>query len=68
MEKLFINAKREGYAPSQCRDTMTIGELITHLQQYDEDTPVFLKHDNGYTYGSITEWDFEESYDNKEEE
>jgi hypothetical protein len=36
---------------------MTVGELIEFLEQFDEDTEVFLNNDNGYTYGSITECD-----------
>lgn len=31
--------------------------LIEILQEYDEDSPVYLRNDNGYTYGSITRGD-----------
>lgn len=41
---LFIEGRRNGYHPSQCGKTMTVGELIR-----------FLSNDNGYTYGNITE-------------
>lgn len=58
--KLFLNTRRNGYAPGQCGDTLTVGELIDILSQYDEDEKVFLKNDKGYTYGSIYEYDFEE--------
>lgn len=57
---LFIEGRREGYAPEQIYRTCTVGELINFLSDYDEDTPVFLKNDRGYTYGSITETSFEE--------
>lgn len=57
---LFIEGRREGYAPEQIDGTFTVGELINFLSYYDEDTPVFLKNDRGYTYGSITETSFEE--------
>ena len=40
---------------------MTVGELIAALQEYDEDTPVYLRNDGGYTYGSIEEIDIVES-------
>lgn len=60
MEALFIEGRRNGYDPEQCGRTMTVGELIAYLEQFDEDTPVYLKNDNGYTYGSITERSFEE--------
>lgn len=57
---LFIEGRREGYSTEQIRRTMTVGELIEYLGQFDEDTEVYLSNDNGYTYGSITESSFEE--------
>ena len=59
MEKLFIEGRRDGYNPSQCYKTFTVGELIELLQDYDEDMEVYLKNDNGYTYGSISFDSFE---------
>lgn len=64
---LFIDGRRDGYTPGQCGRTMTVGELIEFLEQFDEDLPVYLNNDNGYTYGSITEDSFTESYDEEEE-
>ena len=65
--KLIIEANREGYAIDQIRRTMTVGELISMLEQYDEDTPVYLGHDRQsygfYTYGGITEGCFNEDDD-----
>lgn len=62
--ELIINADREGYGTDQIRHTMTVGELIECLSQYDEDTPVFLGHDRQsygwYTYGGISWDDFNE--------
>ncbi len=60
MTKLIINAKRNGYAPDQCGRTLTVAELLSYLEQFDDDIPVYLSHDSGYTYGSITEQDFED--------
>lgn len=61
MEKLIINAQREGYGTDQIRKTMTVGELIEFLSNYDDDTPVYLGHDmkdyGWYTYGGICERD-----------
>lgn len=57
MERLFINGKRNGYTLEQCGETLTVGELMEKLQEYAEDTPIFLCNDKGYTYGSITEDD-----------
>lgn len=65
---LFINAKRNGYAPDQCGKTMTVGELMSYLEDFDSESKIYLSHDNGYTYGSISERDFEESEDLNEEE
>ena len=50
---LYIDAQREGYAIGQIHSTMTVAELISYLEQFDEDTPVYLRHDGGYTYGGI---------------
>ncbi len=62
MEKLLFQTRREGYGIDQIRRTMTAGELIDFLTQYDDDTPVYLSFDNSYTYGGITEERFEEDY------
>lgn len=69
MKKLIYSTFREGYGTNQIRRTMTVGEMIDVLSQYDKDTPVYLSFDNGYTYGGITEERFEEDYgeDNDDE-
>ena len=58
--KLFIEGRRTAYSADQIKNTMTVGDLIRFLEQYDEDTKVYLSNDNGYTYGSITGDSFEE--------
>ena len=55
--KLFIEGRRDGYTPEQC-ETITVGKLIEILQEYDGDMEVYLRNDNGYTYGSIDEFSF----------
>ena len=60
MKKLFIRGKREGYDTEQCGRTLTVRELIEILQDYDEDTKIYLNNDNGYTFGSIREGDIYE--------
>lgn len=65
--KVYINANRTGYAPDQVNRTMTVGEMIAYLEQFDEDAPVYLKHDNGYTYGGIGWNDFEEDWSDDED-
>lgn len=51
--KLFIRGNRNGYSPDQCGRTLTVGELMALLEDFDEDMPIYLDNDNGYTYGSI---------------
>ena len=63
MEKLIYSTFREGYGVDQISRTMTVGELISFLEDYDENTPIYLSFDNGYTYGVIIEARFEENYD-----
>lgn len=63
MEVLYIEGRRNGYGPDQCGKTLTVGELVAFLQEnYDEDTPIYLRNDKGYTYGNITEGSFEIDY------
>ena len=57
MNAIYINGNRNGYGPDQCGRTLTVGELIEIFEQYDEDRLIYLRNDNGYTYGSITERD-----------
>lgn len=67
---LFINGNRDGYSPEQCDRTMTVGELIEFLSDFNDDTLVMMKNDNGYTYGSIGYVDFEDEvvFDDEESE
>ena len=64
--RIYIEGRRDGYDPEQCGRTMTVGELIAYLEQFDEDAEVLLKNDNGYTFGSVTEDSFEEAYDEED--
>ena len=69
---VIINARREGYGTDQIRRTMTVGELISVLEQFDEETPVYIGNDRKdygwYTYGGINEWDVSETEDYEEDE
>ena len=55
---LLMETHRSGYAPDQCGDTMTVGELIEKLREYDEGMRVYFSNDGGYTYGQIGDGDF----------
>ena len=55
---VIIEGSRDGYGIDQVEDnTMTVGELISYLSQFPEDTKVVIGNDfrGGYyyTYGSI---------------
>lgn len=63
MDYIKIEAKRQGYSTEQVNRTMTVQELIDALSQFEPDMPVYLSHDNGYTYGGIVEQDIEEVYE-----
>lgn len=63
MKAIFIEGKRNGYDLDQCGRTLTVAELIEILKGFDDDRPVFLRNDRGYTYGSITENDINAAED-----
>ena len=65
---VFIEGRRDGYAPDQIKKTMTVRELIDFLEMFDEDAKVYLNNDNGYTYGGVTEDSITEDYIDEEEE
>lgn len=60
---LMIRGTRDGYAPEQIGSTTTVGELKEFLDGYNDDTPIMLNNDRGYTYGSICIADIAEAYD-----
>lgn len=67
-EVLMFNTSRDGYTIKQCGKTMTVGELIEILSEYDEDIEIFYNNDDGYTYGSITEGRIEVEYIEEDED
>lgn len=54
MGAIIIETSRDDYAPNQIRRTMTVGELVELLQDYEESTKIYLSFDRGYTYGGIS--------------
>lgn len=60
MKAVFIDTTRTGYAPDQCQGTLTVGEIIETLSQFDDAQPVYFRNDGGYTYGRISYENFEE--------
>ena len=72
MRPIYIEGKRNGYGIDQAvteanMASLTVGELIEILEQFDYDRPIYLRNDNGYTYGSITERDIEDAEEEAEE-
>ena len=55
---LFLEGRRDSYSPD--KPTMTVAELISMLEGFDEDALVYLRNDRGYTYGTINYDSFEE--------
>lgn len=70
MKKILLETNRSGYTTDQVGRTLTVGELIGMLEDFDEDTPVYFSNDNGYTYGRL-DWnsimDVEEDEDEEED-
>ncbi len=58
--KVIIEVHRHGYDTDQIDDTMTVGDLIEVLEQFELDALVYTSHDDGYTFGGINHWDFKE--------
>jgi hypothetical protein len=55
VKKVFIKivACRDDYSPDG--GTLTVGELRAKLLDFDDDLPVYLEHDGGYTYGRLSD-------------
>ena len=69
---VIINANRQGYGTDQIRDTMTVGDLIDALSEFDPEARIMVGNDRQsygwYTYGGITIRDIEESGEEEEDE
>ena len=60
---LIFEAERRHYSIDQQEasgNTMTVGELIGILQDYDEEDLIIISHDRGYTYGTLSSPDYYE--------
>lgn len=67
-----IDASNTAYSVEQLLDNrskqvLTVAELIAELEQYEDDAPVVLVFDGGYTYGCISAFDIEDDVINEEE-
>ena len=72
MNAVVIEARREGYAMNQIRKTMTVRDLIEMLEEFDEDSPVYVGNDpqsyGFYTYGGITRNEVQEMEEEDEDD
>ena len=68
MRYLKIRGVRDGYTPSQCGHTMTVGELIRYLECFESDMSIYLSNDKGHTYGSVTAYTVYPAYYDDEDD
>ena len=67
MEVAVIRATRDGYSIEQVvKKAITVKELIAWLRQFDEESPIVISNDNGYTYGPIRRYDIYSDWAEKE--
>ena len=59
---ITFEAEREGYTRGQVSAPLTVGELKQFLDDYSDDTLIFLSHDRGYTFGTLRLEEVEESW------
>lgn len=59
MRFLGVEGNRDCYSPDQAK-SITVGRLKEILEWFDDELPVYLINDRGYTYGSLSESDIEE--------
>lgn len=55
MDKLIIIANKDAYSTRDVCGTMTVGDLKAFLEDLEDDTPIYLSFDRGYTYGALKE-------------
>lgn len=66
---IVFEAPRSGYGIDQIAGrAMTVGELKGILEELEDDTLFVLSHDNGYTYGSISQTYSGMSYEDEDGE
>ena len=68
MDKLIINTSRDAYSTRDVYGTMTVGDLKAFLEDVEDDTPIYLSFDNGYTYGALKDNRMDIEYGDDEEE
>jgi len=59
---LFIKTDESYYYDFRDEPTMSVQDLIDYLEYQPKDAKVYLRRDNGYSYGGVFESTFKESY------
>lgn len=60
---IYLDTHRSGYGIDQIDNTLTVEELMDILSEFDPNAKVYFRNDGGYTYGGISESDFEEDWE-----
>lgn len=71
MRFVIIECPRTDYSVEDVqknRNTMKVKELKEVLEQYDDDDIVVTSHDNGYTYGPVSRYNFRDEEIEEEED
>lgn len=56
----YIETSATGYTPEQCGTTITVSDLIGILEDLEPDGRIYLRNDNGGTFGRIRDSDIVE--------
>ena len=66
---ITLNTNRSEYDIREAaKSSITVGEFIRELEQYDEDAKIVFSNDNGYTYGYVGGGYIDEKHVKSEEE
>jgi len=68
MTYVTLATSRDGYSPDQCGKTLTVQQLIDILSGFEPESKIYLSNDNGYTYGAIRDYSFDEIYEEDDDE
>jgi len=66
---LIINTRKDTYHKEEAAlSSITVGELINFLRQFDDDEAIVLSFNNGYTYGRLSEYRIEQIEEEEEDD
>lgn len=65
---VILQTSRDCYSLGDLGHTMTVSELIDKLKEFRGDMPVCFSNDNGYTYGSLSDYTVREKTERIDEE